>query len=142
MGRLVGATPRQHISTADWCHPLPPPTPPRRPPAAGKFARDNCPAYLTPAGFRQLKEGGGLEALSIVNGFFLPTLRARKYNKVGCGWAPGGQWLAGWLAGWLAVDGRLGRLEWEVGQASGHLPVDRPQRMAGWPPNAETANVC
>ncbi|KAL4451296.1 hypothetical protein ABPG77_009368 [Micractinium sp. CCAP 211/92] len=48
----------------------------------GKFARDNCPAYLTPGGFRKLKEEGGLEALTIVNGFFLPTLRARQYTKV------------------------------------------------------------
>ncbi|KAL4857543.1 DNA mismatch repair protein 6 [Chlorella vulgaris] len=47
----------------------------------GKFARDNCPAYLTPSGFQALK-GGALEALTIVNGFFLPTLRARQYTKV------------------------------------------------------------
>lgn len=57
-------------------HPLP-----LSPLRAGKFARDNCPAYLTPSGFQALK-GGALEALTIVNGFFLPTLRARQYTKV------------------------------------------------------------
>lgn len=48
---------------------------------AGRFARDSCPSYLTPAGFATLK-GGALDALTIVNGFFLPTLRARQYTKV------------------------------------------------------------
>ncbi len=56
---------------------------PLHPPSPGRFARDCCPAYLTPSGFRALKEGGALEALNIENGFFLPTLNARQYTKVG-----------------------------------------------------------
>lgn len=61
-----------------------PPKPPALP-ITGRFARDCCPAYLTPEGFRALKEGGALEALHIENGFFLPTLNARQYTKVS-GW--------------------------------------------------------
>lgn len=48
---------------------------------AGKFAKDNCPAYLRPEGFAKLK-GGLVDNLNIVNDFFLPTLKARKYTKV------------------------------------------------------------
>eukprot|EP00887_Chlorella_sp_A99_P007332 scaffold2.g7332.t1 len=49
--------------------------------ATGRFARDCCPEYLTPEGFGALR-GGALDALRLVNGFFLPTLRARTYTKV------------------------------------------------------------
>ena len=56
--------------------------PPAAPaPLAGRFARDCCPAYLTPSGFAALKQGA-LDALHIENGFFLPTLNARRYTKV------------------------------------------------------------
>ena len=54
---------------------------PRPAPAAGKFARDCCPAYLREANFARLK-GGAIDSLHIVNGFFLDALNARKYSKV------------------------------------------------------------
>ena len=55
--------------------PCPLPRPSSRPCyPTGKFARDNCPAYLTPEGFCRLKDEGQLDALTIVNGFFLPTV--------------------------------------------------------------------
>ncbi len=48
---------------------------------SGEFSRDNCPAYLTPEGFKALK-AGAVDNLHVVNNFFLPTLRDRKYSKV------------------------------------------------------------
>ena len=48
----------------------------------GHFLRDNCPSYLTPAGFAELQRGA-IERLSIASGFFMQELRARKYTKVG-----------------------------------------------------------
>ncbi|KAL6768795.1 BTA1 [Auxenochlorella protothecoides x Auxenochlorella symbiontica] len=48
---------------------------------AGRYARNNCPAYLTPHGFANLKQGA-LDSLQIHTGFFLPTLNKRKYSKV------------------------------------------------------------
>lgn len=48
---------------------------------SGRFSKDNCPAYLRPQGFAALK-AGAVENLHIVNAFFLPTLKARKYTKV------------------------------------------------------------
>jgi betaine lipid synthase len=47
----------------------------------GSFAKDNCPDYLTKEGFEKLK-AGAVDSLFIVNDFFLPTLKARKYTKV------------------------------------------------------------
>jgi betaine lipid synthase len=47
----------------------------------GQYTKDNCPKYLTREGFEQLKEGA-VDALHIVNAFFLPTLQARTYTKV------------------------------------------------------------
>ncbi|WPT16758.1 hypothetical protein PSENEW3_00004766 [Picochlorum sp. SENEW3] len=47
----------------------------------GSFAKDNCPDYLTKEGFDKLK-AGAVDSLFIVNDFFLPTLKARKYTKV------------------------------------------------------------
>ena len=47
----------------------------------GRFARDNCPEYLTKEGFMKLKNGA-VDNLHIVNDFFLPTLQARKYTRV------------------------------------------------------------
>lgn len=55
--------------------------PPPTPPPAGRYARNNCPAYLTPHGFANLKQGA-LDSLQIHTGFFLPTLNKRKYSKV------------------------------------------------------------
>lgn len=52
--------------TAVLAWPTPPDTLPHHPPASpspGRFERDNCPSYLTPAGFAALKEGGALDAL-------------------------------------------------------------------------------
>lgn len=47
----------------------------------GHFLRDNCPAYLTPAGFKTLQDGA-IERLAVVTGTFLDALRSRKYTKV------------------------------------------------------------
>lgn len=47
----------------------------------GRFARDNCPDYLSREGFQKLKNGA-VDNLHIVNDFFLPALRARKYTRV------------------------------------------------------------
>ena len=47
----------------------------------GRYARDNCPAYLEPAHFDFLRDGG-LDRLEIVNGTFLETLRSRQFTKV------------------------------------------------------------
>lgn len=48
----------------------------------GRFARNNCPAYLTKTGFRTLRDENAIQALHIVNGFFLPTLKRRMYSVV------------------------------------------------------------
>ena len=48
---------------------------------AGEFSPDNCPAYLTREGFARLK-AGAVDALHVVNAFFLPTLRKRTYTRV------------------------------------------------------------
>lgn len=48
----------------------------------GRFARDSCPSYLTPANFKQLK-GGDIDRLEIMNGVFMQALMSRKFTKVG-----------------------------------------------------------
>lgn len=47
----------------------------------GKFERDNCPAYLTKAGFKKLK-AGAIKGLNVTTGCFMSELKARKYTKV------------------------------------------------------------
>jgi betaine lipid synthase len=47
----------------------------------GAFSRSNCPDYLSPRGFASLRSGA-VDALHIVNNFFLPTLEARTYTRV------------------------------------------------------------
>lgn len=47
----------------------------------GRFARDSCPSYLTPANFQQLK-GGDIDRLEIMNGVFMQALMSRKFTKV------------------------------------------------------------
>lgn len=65
--------------------PLPPISIHRRPflflPCAGRYAHDNCPAYLTREGFAKLKSGA-VDKLHVVTDFFLPTLCKRQYSKV------------------------------------------------------------
>lgn len=51
------------------------------PTITGKFARNNCPSYLTKQGFNILKTGA-IDRLTIATGTFLAELRARKYTKV------------------------------------------------------------
>lgn len=48
---------------------------------SGKFSRENCPDYLRRESFNKLK-AGAVDNLHVVNSFYLPTLRARKYTKV------------------------------------------------------------
>jgi betaine lipid synthase len=45
----------------------------------GSFSRDNCPSYLKPDNFENLRSGR-INALHIVNSFFLPALSSRQYD--------------------------------------------------------------
>jgi betaine lipid synthase len=47
----------------------------------GRFARGNCPSYLSPRGFASL-QAGAIDRLTISSGFFQDELRARMYTKV------------------------------------------------------------
>lgn len=47
----------------------------------GSFSRDNCPSYLKEENFEKLRgESGRINALHIVNSFFLPALYSRQYD--------------------------------------------------------------
>ena len=47
----------------------------------GRFSRDSCPSYLTPANFQQLKRGD-VDRLEVMNGVFMQALMSRKFTKV------------------------------------------------------------
>jgi betaine lipid synthase len=48
----------------------------------GRFSRDCCPDYLKEENFNKLKDEKMIDALHIVDDFFLPTLRKRTYTRV------------------------------------------------------------
>ncbi len=73
-------------------------TPPHPPPHTGKFARNNCPSYLTKQGFATLKEGA-IDKLTIATGTFMGELKARKYTKV-CGFV---NWVYGFVNWYTTV---------------------------------------
>ena len=47
----------------------------------GRYARDNCPAFLEPRHFAALREGL-LDRLEVVTGTFLDQLQSRSFTKV------------------------------------------------------------
>ena len=70
--RILERLHRTHLAAAElglaWCC------------CAGRFARDNCPAYLIKENFTALKNGL-IDNLTITTGTFMEALTARTYTK-------------------------------------------------------------